>query len=296
MIRTKGLFILIIASFIIACTNTKKEPDNNEFETISEPTNRVILSTEINWESLNPARGDQSPKAGTIWGDRNDSVPTGFLVKFVDGFSSPPHIHNITYRALVIKGLIHNDDPIAEKMWMPAGSFWTQPAGESHITAASGKENIVYVEIDNGPYLVKPTEEAFDNGERPVNLDKTNIVWLDASKTTIIDKSNIQNPADGSKVAFLWESGELKGNLIKLPAEFEGEIISNGEIFHAVVISGEPNYKIPNTEEIKSLDPGSYFSSEGKAIHLISSKPGMESIIYIRTNGELNISQSKKKK
>ncbi len=293
MIKTKALIVLIIASCTMACTNTKQESENKKPQTISEPNNRVVLSSEINWESLNPARGDQSPKAGTIWGDRNGSEPTGFLVKFKDGFSSPPHIHNVTYRALVINGLIHNDDPDAKKMWMSAGSFWTQPAGESHITAAKGSENIAYVEIDAGPYLVKPIEEAFDNGERPVNLDKTNIVWLDASMTSIIDKGNIQNPANGPAITFLWSSNDLKGYLLKLSPEFEGKIMSHGEIFHAVVIAGESDYKMPKTEEIKSLDAGSYFSSEGKSIHQISSKGTTESLIYIRTNGKLNIIQEK---
>ena len=110
---------------------------------------------------------------------------------------------------MVVKGLIHNDDPSAEKMWMPVGSFWTQPAGESHITAAKGEECIAYVEIDSGPYLVKPIEEAFDNGERPINVDKNNLVWLDASKTNIIEaKESAQSPA----IAFLWEDKNNKGH------------------------------------------------------------------------------------
>lgn len=83
------------------------------------------------------------------------------------GFESPPHIHNITYRGVVIEGVMHNDDPTAAKMWMPPGSFWTQPAGEDHTTAADGETNLIYLEIDSGPYLVKPSAEQFDNGERP---------------------------------------------------------------------------------------------------------------------------------
>lgn len=288
----KVLSLFIIVSVAISCTNAKEESENKAYELIEEPTNRVVLSSEINWEPLNPARGDQSPKAGTIWGDRNGSEPTGFLVRFKDGFSSPPHIHNVSYRAIVIKGLIHNDDPNAEKMWMPEGSFWTQPAGESHITAAKGSENIAYVEIDQGPYLVKPVEDAYDKGERPVNLDKTNIVWLDASKTTMIDQGSVKNLTDSPKIAFLWESSGLRGNLIKLPSGFKGRIVSNGEIFHAIIVSGASNYKMPKTEAIKLLDPGSYFTSEGKAVHEISSKTGMESIIYIRTNGSFTIVQA----
>jgi hypothetical protein len=67
----------------------------------------VVLTSEVEWEKLNPARGDKSPQAATLWGDRKGTVSTGFLAKLVDGFSSPPHIHNATYRAVVISGSIH---------------------------------------------------------------------------------------------------------------------------------------------------------------------------------------------
>ena len=136
----------------------------------------LVLASEVTWEQLNPARGDKSPKAGTLWGDRNGTGPTGFLVQFADGFSSPPHIHNVSYRGMVISGLIHNDDPGAADMWLPTGSFWTQPKGEVHITAAKGTTNVAYIEIEKGPYLVLPPEEAFDSGERPINVDASNIV------------------------------------------------------------------------------------------------------------------------
>lgn len=274
----------MIAGMLSSCTETKEEIQSSQKEEISNPTNKVVLSSEIKWEKLNPARGDKSPQAGTIWGDRKGEVATGFLAKFVDGFSSPPHIHNVTYRAIVLKGLIHNDDADAEKMWMPAGSFWTQPVGQAHITAAKGKENIAYVEIDSGPYLVNPIEEAFDNGERPINIDKSNIIWLDASKTKIIEESpSTKNTA----IAFLWEDKNMTGNLLKLPSGFEGEILSKGEQFHAIVITGEAEYIMPKSEEIKSLDPGSYFTSKGNSIHKIKVNKGLETQIYIRTNGKI---------
>lgn len=138
----------------VSCNDRRIKTENKISEQKEKPTNKVVLGSEVKWEKLNPARGDQSPLAGTIWGDRNGIEATGFLVKFADGFSSPPHIHNITYRAVVISGAIHNDDPQAEKMWMKPGSFWTQPLGESHSTASKG-ESMALVEIDNGPYLVK---------------------------------------------------------------------------------------------------------------------------------------------
>ncbi|UJH67859.1 DUF4437 domain-containing protein [Allomuricauda sp. SCSIO 65647] len=242
------------------------------------------MSSEIIWEKLNPARGNQSPLAGTIWGNRNGTTATGFLAKFVDGFSSPPHIHNVTYRAVVIKGAIHNDDPNAEKMWMKPGSFWTQPQGESHITAAKGEENMALVEIDNGPYLVKPIEESFDNGERPVNVDAANVVWLSSEQTNWIDtKSN-------AEISFLWENKGSKGIFVKLPKGFKGAINTDGTVVHGVVIRGELKYTLPQNQEKKTLDPGGSFSSTSKAIHDLTN-PGREVLLYIRTNGRIEINE-----
>lgn len=286
----KHFLLIVMVSFLVSCAKTETEsepkPEQEAFEISGTPTNRVVLSSEIEWEQLNPARGDKSPMAGTVWGDRKGTVATGFLAKFVDGFSSPPHIHNVTYRAMVIQGLIHNDDPDAAKMWMPPGSFWTQPAGESHITAAKGEVTIAYVEIDEGPYLVKPIEEAFDNGESPINVDKDNLIWLDASKTTLIEEREASGPAE---VAFLWEHKSFTGNLIRLSPGHECELLTSGDIFHAIIVSGELNYELPQTKETKSLDPGSYFGSTGKAIHRLTSKPETSSIVYFRTNGAFKI-------
>ena len=248
----------------------------------------VVTLSDVQWDQLNPARGDKSPLAGTLWGDRKGTVPTGFLVKFGDGFSSPPHIHNITYRAVVISGGIHNDDPDAADMWMPAGSFWTQPKGEVHITAAKGRANMALVDIDNGPYLVLPPEEAFDSGERPVNVDASNIVW--------VDQPGMPVSANGPKAAFLWgnsQDGQLSGALVKLPAGFTGKIQSHGSIFRAVVIKGQAQY---SGTDVKVLEPGSYFGSKGEAVHQISSKAGEESIIYVRTDGKYQVIPSQPRK
>ena len=241
----------------------------------------VVPVSEVEWEKLNPARGDKSPQAGTLWGDRRGPVPTGFLAKFVDGFSSPPHIHNVTYRAVVINGLIHNDDPDAAKMWMPAGSFWTQPKGELHITAAKGATNVAFVEIDKGPYLVLPKEKAFDSGERPVNVDASNIVW--------VDLPGMRASTNGPKLAYLWgelQDGRSNGTFIRLPAGFTGEIHSQGSTFRAVVVEGQPQYL---GADAKTLEPGSYFGSRGDAVHRISSSEREQSIIYIHTNAKYEV-------
>ncbi|MBR9919914.1 MAG: DUF4437 domain-containing protein [Bacteroidetes bacterium] len=274
--------LVVLTTLMSACTSAPSQTETTEEVKVEKPTNTVILSTEIEWEKLNPARGDASPQAGTIWGDRKGEVATGFLAKFTEGFSSPPHIHNVTYRAVVIEGAIHNDDPDAETMWMQPGSFWTQPEGEAHITAANGKENIAYVEIDQGPYLVEPAEESFDNGERPINIDASNVVWLNS------DRSSWVTSGSKASISFLWEDSSRKGLFVKLPSGFDGSLESNGSEFRAVVIKGEAKYIMPKGD-VLDLDPGSYFSSTAKAIHKLSSKGEEEILLYVRTNGTINI-------
>lgn len=250
----------------------------------AEPTLKIVLASDVEWEKLNPARGDKSPQAGTLWGDRKANVATGFLVKFVDGFSSPPHIHNVSYRGMVINGQIHNDDPDAADMWMPSGSFWTQPQGEVHITSAKGDTNVAYIEIEEGPYLVHPPEDAFETEERPVNVDKSNIVWLNQSGTI----SQNDNP----KVSYLWGSPQndyLYGSLIKLPANYNGKIHSQGSTFKAVVIQGQLQYQMPNNNDLHTLEPGSLFSSQGEIVHQVNTEVSEMCIVYIRTDGDYTL-------
>lgn len=280
------LYTALLSALLVACNvpDSGKNTGTDTAPTPTEhPTNKVILSSEIVYEKLNPARGDQSPLAGTLWGDRNGTAATGFIAKFADGFSSPPHIHNITYRAVVIKGLIHNDDPAAAKMWMPTGSFWTQPVGEAHITAARGTENVALVEIDHGPYLVNPTDEAFDNGERPVNIDASNVVWQNSTQSKWIAKNN------KAEISFLWESPAGKGLFVKLPRGFNGRIESDGAVFHAVVIQGELEYTLPQDPSTQTLDAGSYFGATDKAVHSIVNASEIDVLVYIRTTGEVRV-------
>jgi mannose-6-phosphate isomerase-like protein (cupin superfamily) len=249
---------------------------------ISAPTfadeheSKVIPANKVKWGYLNPLRGEQSPGAADLWGDRTADTPTGMLVRFKKGFESPPHIHNITYRGIVIEGQMHNDDPTAEKMWMPTGSFWTQPAGENHTTAANGTTNLIYLEIDSGPYLVKPTNKQFDNGERPLNLHKDNLVWLNKS-----DINNIN--ANAVQTTFLWGNTDASyGSMIKLPAGFKGEISTNANEFRAVIIAGSVQYS--SKGNLQNLSAGSYIESAGKFIHSLENKSNIPATIYIRSN------------
>ena len=240
----------------------------------------VTTADNIEWGLLNPLRGNASPRAVDLWGDRTKDMATGMLVKFKKDFSSPPHIHNITYRGVVIEGLIHNDDPSAEKMWLPTGSFWTQPAGENHVTAANGQDNLIYLEIDSGPYLVLSAEKSFDNGERPINIDERNLVWLDVNDAVWLGKGKVQ-------IAYLWgKTNAANGSFIKLPLDFKG-IIENGSGLKAVVVRGKATHQW-NSEKTKTLlSPGSFFSSRAKGEHKISADT--ETVIYINSNGRYNV-------
>lgn len=197
----KKIWNLSVGLLVCACVTTQSLAQ----ETATKSAYEVVLRSDVKFQPLNPARGEKGPQAGVLWGDITKNVPTGAIIKFTEGFSSPPHIHNITYRAVVISGAVHNDDPNAKAMWMGPGSFWTQPAGESHITAAAkGTKATVFLEILEGPYLVKPSEEAFDNGERPINIDRTNIVWLDAADITWLAQPGTSSSRSRPKMAANW--------------------------------------------------------------------------------------------
>ena len=271
---------LAVTAMFVGNTANAQTPTTDSAKSVNE----VVTADNVEWGWLNPLRGDKSPAAGKLWGDRTKNEPAGFLVKFKKGFSSPPHIHNITYLGVVIKGLLHNDDKQAEKQWLPAGSYWQQPAGEAHITAAAGEDNMAFLDIQEGPYLVKPTSEAFDNGERPINVDKTNMVWLNANDIEwVSSKSNVET-------AFLWgshEKNQLRATLLKLPAGFKGKIKNLSPNFRAVVISGRLTHQFSKKEEKNELAPGSYFGVEKDSKSIITTDK--ETMIYIRSNGDFKV-------
>lgn len=257
----------------------------------AEPIVEVVPRAEVDFQPLNPLRGDASPKAGVLWGDIKKNVPSGAIIEFVDGFASPPHIHNITYRAVVISGMVHNDDPKAERMWMGPGSFWTQPAGETHITAAKeGARAVAFLEIFQGPYLVQPASQAFDNGERPVNVANSNIVWLEASDIAWLSSGASSASSTGAQVAFLWGNvnrNTQNGTFVKLAGGQSATLRGNDAWLRAVVIKGELTHT--SSDGAKDLGPGSYFAGKGEAEHQMACKEGDECLIYVRTRGRYTL-------
>ncbi|WP_424987458.1 DUF4437 domain-containing protein [Microbulbifer sp. S227A] len=254
--------------------------------------NELVRDTDVEFIPLNPKRGDASPRAGALWGNIRENVPSGMLVTFQDGFSSPPHIHNITYRAVVIKGEVHNDDPAAAEMWMGPGSFWVQPLGEDHITASrgenEGERGVIFLEILSGPYLVQPSDQAFDDGERPINVEARNVVWLDSDAAQWIE-------ADGVEMSYLWgnlRTGEKSGSFVRMPAGFFGTISTEAPLLRAVTIQGTTEVTMSGESATESLNPGSYFGSRGAASHAVSCTSEEACILYMHAEGVYTLTAS----
>ena len=258
----------------------------------TSPIGGSLLASEVRWEQLNPARGDKSPKAATLWGDRTGPGPAGFLLKPADGFRSPPHIHNVAYRGVVISGLLHNDDPEAADMWMPKGSFWTQPAGEVHITAAKGADSLAYIEVEDS-FGVLPAKKKFDDGERPVNVVASNLVWLSASDVKWI-KGCGANTTEGAQMSFLWgdfQDEQPSGVLVRLPSESKGKVVLKGSKLQAVVIQGSLKGLVSGKSDLSILGAGSYFESAGKSAFTLNCEKGEACILYVRSSGPFKLIQ-----
>lgn len=88
---------LVLALGVAALSSTQAVSQSHE----------IVTRADVEFIALNLLRGDKSPQAGQLWGDITADVLSGFLVTFADGFQSPPHIHNITYRAVVISSAAH---------------------------------------------------------------------------------------------------------------------------------------------------------------------------------------------
>lgn len=283
--------VLLFAFAAGACANPRVAPQASESSSAVAPeaasaepaptaepdpaTNHVVVPTsKVEWEQLNPARGDNSPKAGTLWGDRNGPGPSGFLLKPVDGFRSPPHAHTAFYRGVVIEGSIHNDAPDAADAYLPAGSYWTQPAGGIHVTAAKGV-SLAYIEVE-GAFDVVPADRAPGSKERATVIVDTQIEWSDPP-----------GAAFGAKVTRLWGEpldGGATGSFVKLPAGLTAAVRSDGPALLGVVIRGRPTLG-----EGGPLEPGSFFSSKGEAAHRVSCGTKQECVVYVRAEGKFDL-------
>ena len=166
---------------------------------------------------------------------------------------------------------------------MSPGSYWTQPKGESHITSARGPNNMAYVEIEAGPYLVKPVEDAFASGENPVNLDASNLVWVNSKESNV-------------SLSFLWgkpNSDQLSGTMIKLPKAFVGSLKTKGNLSKIIVVKGQLEYLNEMANDSVILNPGSFLGADEPSTFTLATPS--ESLLYIRTNDVFEVVSSTSK-
>ncbi|BCX46212.1 cupin domain-containing protein [Haloferula helveola] len=277
---------------LVACTAATAAIAQVAKDKVGSKAPKIVKADDVAWGALNPARGEKGPRAGSLWNDRTAGDASGFLVRFADGFSSPPHIHNVTYRGVVISGKVHNDDPEAAEMWMPPGSFWTQPAGEVHITAAKGENVMAYIEIDSGPYLVLPKEEAFDKGERPVNVVPSNLVWLSGSETDWIGDGTESSEGETPEIAFLWGdpgSGHKFGSFLRLPKGFSGALASDAGPLRVVMVKGEIGYAESDGDQTTELGAGEYFELPANGSRHVVSASECGCVAYLQASGPYRV-------
>lgn len=97
------------------------------------------------------------------------------------------------------------------------------------------------------------------------------------------------------ETTFLWgnhQDEELRATLVKLPAGYKGEIKNLSDNFRAVVITGTIAHQVKDSKYINLLEAGSYFGAKKDATHTINVKDDEEAVIYMRTNGEFEVTKT----
>ena len=71
VVRFSMAFVSVGLTVLMGCANTASSGAHEPTEkAVSTSESHVVLRSEVEWSPLNPARGDASPQAGTLWGDR----------------------------------------------------------------------------------------------------------------------------------------------------------------------------------------------------------------------------------
>ena len=280
-----NLPVVLVLAISSACSVPQTDSQSVSSEPSAEVTSKIVLVAQAEWQQLNPKRGDKSPRAATLWGDRDGPGPSGFLLKPVDGFSSPPHVHTAPYHGVVISGTIHNADPSANDLFLPPGSFWTQPEGGVHITACKG-DCLAYIEFEGG-YDVLPVEHAAGDPVTAVSMQPISIPWGDPPGTAAFPT--------GPKVAELWgdpQGDQPGGSLLRLPAGKAWSIHSDSGTFHAVAIDGPAKHREVGKQHVTQFSPGTYFMAQAESEHQVSCGDEAACTLYVRSRGRLQISSA----
>jgi beta-alanine degradation protein BauB len=83
--------------------------------------------------------------AAAAYGDLTHG-PHGTFIKMPAGYVSPPHTHSEDYWSVVVSGVMANGPPGSKDIPLPAGSYYFQKGGETHVTKClTGSECVFFV-------------------------------------------------------------------------------------------------------------------------------------------------------
>ncbi len=155
-----------------------------------------------------------------------------------------------------------------------------------------GEGRVAYIEIQHGPYLVMPPEQAVDNGERANNVHAANLVWLDASTNRLIEIPSRVAPADGPRVSYLWgdpQGEQASGALVELPAGYTSTLTSTGSSLRIVVIKGDIRLHASGAPGHESLGPGSFVGSSNAGGAGITGSTSTSTVLYVRSDAPVEV-------
>ncbi len=65
--------MIVVATILLSVYVNAQTPKTDN----AKSKNEVVAASDVEWGWLNPLRGDKSPTAGKLWGDRTDTLASG---------------------------------------------------------------------------------------------------------------------------------------------------------------------------------------------------------------------------
>ena len=233
--------------------------------------------------------------AGTLWGGRDRSGPTGFLLRPADGFESPPHIHNVAYRG--------GGDPRPPPQRRP-GRRVDVDAGGVVLDAAGGRGAHHSRERRATPW---PTSRSTRGRSASSRSRRRSTTARETGQRRRVEPrlagthrppagsspAKASASAHGLELAFLWGDPRQDRSAERDPHPASGrgpaELRSRGPILHAVVVQGRPEHRVAGETDGESLEPGSYVRSKGETVHQLFCEKEQRCILYVRTKGRFDV-------
>lgn len=89
--------------------------------------------------------------ASPAYGDLGKG-PHGTFIRMPAGFVSHAHIHTGDYWGVVISGVAANGTPGSTDVPLPAGSYWFQKGGETHVTKCLSPNECLFFISQGGKF------------------------------------------------------------------------------------------------------------------------------------------------